>query len=170
MKSSNISWFICCTCASCESASRPTYNHIRDAVVSHDTWGWKLRESVRDILRGKLCTFVCTDTLCIIPVCVRSDLCDHWLCPLKEFIHIGHVEEEKLHVDRRGRSFPGLKHTAALYQNNFLLRCKVCISSNPNIVQSDTLIWSWKEKIQFQSNEETLPRHVLNLKILLLEL
>ena len=66
----------------------------------------------------------------VLPVCVGSNLVDLWLGPRQELIHIGHVEEEVLHVDRRGRGFPCLKHTAALNQNKLLLRHKEKIDAH----------------------------------------
>lgn len=104
MKSSNIQWL---TYSMCESVS--TYR-----TTLSDIW-WTFDKDDKDEwvpCETHAAFFVCS---CVLPVCVRSNLFNNWLGPLEELVHIGHIEEEILHVHRRGRGFPWLKHTAALY-------------------------------------------------------
>lgn len=49
-----------------------------------------------------------------LPVRVGSNLGDLWLPTFKDLLLIGDVEEEKLHVDGRGRIFPWREHSATL--------------------------------------------------------
>lgn len=65
-----------------------------------------------------------------VPVGIWSNLFDHWFGPSKKLIHIGEIEKEILHVNRRWRRLPRLEHTAALHQNNFLLKHRAHISDS----------------------------------------
>lgn len=58
----------------------------------------------------KICCFIFD-----LPVGVGSNLVDFWFFPIKDLFYIGHIKEEKLHEDRRGRGFPWLEHAATFH-------------------------------------------------------
>lgn len=120
MKCSSIWWW---KCASVQAEiTSYTYNNITYLTIYQNMKKFYVRHMWLSLWQPALMCF------CISPVCVGSNLHDLWLGPQKECVQIGHIEEKILHVDGRGRAFPWPKHTAALDQNNLLLRHKVHIS------------------------------------------
>lgn len=112
--------FLWCYYSQCREAEWVEIN------VSHI---WKLTRVSRSRITPSTSTgcasfLPATTSACTLPVCVGSDLGDLRLAPRQDLVQIGRIEEEELHVDGRGRGFPGLEHTAALDQHDLLLRHK----------------------------------------------